>query len=69
MGLILILWILITFIIGMAYKGILQALLIIPKINIPFTNIEEMVNQDKVKWTMARGTIFLEALEVFLLLL
>ncbi|XP_064105795.1 uncharacterized protein LOC135215223 [Macrobrachium nipponense] len=58
-------WLVATFIIGTVYKSNLKAMLIIPKVNIPFNNLEELVNQNDVPFILMGGslvhTTFMEA--------
>ncbi|XP_076034764.1 glutamate receptor ionotropic, kainate glr-3-like [Oratosquilla oratoria] len=52
-----ILWMLFCFLVGSMYKSNLMAMLILPKVNIPFNNLAEMVAQDKVKWGLPGHSI------------
>lgn len=36
-------WLLMSFILGVVYRSNLKAMLIIPKVNLPFNNVEELV--------------------------
>ncbi|XP_076057333.1 glutamate receptor ionotropic, kainate 1-like [Oratosquilla oratoria] len=47
-----VMWLLMSFILGSMYKSTLMAMLITPKITIPFDNFEELVQQDSVVWKM-----------------
>lgn len=42
----------------MSYKATLNAMLIIPKVQVPFRNVHEMVLQDEVQWLVIPGTVF-----------
>ncbi|XP_066962295.1 glutamate receptor 1-like [Macrobrachium rosenbergii] len=58
------LWFMTTFILGSVYKGNLKAMLIAPKVKIPFDSLEELVAQHDTKWSFPKNSIihsFLEA--------
>ncbi|XP_076043723.1 putative glutamate receptor [Oratosquilla oratoria] len=45
-------WLLMSFILGSMYKSTLISMLVMPKIQIPFDNFEELVRQDDIKWKL-----------------
>ncbi|XP_076044672.1 glutamate receptor ionotropic, kainate 2-like [Oratosquilla oratoria] len=56
------LWILVSFIFITVYKSNLKAMLISPKVHIPFDSFEELVAQDEWKWKVVEGTALHQAL-------
>lgn len=51
------LWLCVCFIVGTVYKSNLMSKMIAPKVNFPFTNIEEMVNNKVMEFTIPSGSI------------
>ncbi|KAG7175741.1 Glutamate receptor ionotropic, delta-1-like 19, partial [Homarus americanus] len=50
-------WLLASLILAVVYKSNLKALLIVPKVRIPFDSLEELVTQDEMKWNFPKGSI------------
>ena len=53
-----------SLIIVFGYKAILNAMLVVPRLKIPFDNVNEMVSQHQIGWQMVAGTLFLNATKV-----
>ncbi|XP_071516568.1 glutamate receptor ionotropic, kainate glr-3-like [Panulirus ornatus] len=51
------LWVLVSLIIAVVYRSNLKAMLIVPRVRIPFDSLEELVNQDEMTWTFPKGSI------------
>ncbi|KAK3868191.1 hypothetical protein Pcinc_026411 [Petrolisthes cinctipes] len=51
------LWMLVSFIMAEVYCSNLKAMLIVPKVKIPFDDLGGLVRQSEMSWTMARGSI------------
>nr|XP_027227208.1 glutamate receptor ionotropic, kainate 5-like [Penaeus vannamei] len=51
------LWMLTAFIIATVYKSNLKAMLIVPKVQVPFDSLEEMVEQRAIQWIIVKGSI------------
>ncbi|XP_069186012.1 uncharacterized protein [Procambarus clarkii] len=51
------LWLLVAFILGTIYRVNLTAMLVVPKVRIPFDTLEELVNQRKTPWVFSRGSV------------
>ncbi|KAK8381548.1 hypothetical protein O3P69_018561 [Scylla paramamosain] len=51
------LWLLTSLIIAIVYRSNLKAMLIVPKVRVPFDSLAELVDQTEVPWTMAHGSI------------
>nr|XP_027218140.1 probable glutamate receptor [Penaeus vannamei] len=58
------LWLLTAFIIASVYKSNLKAMLIVPKVFVPFDSLEEMVDQRDVPWIIIKGSIIENFFEV-----
>ncbi|KAF2358081.1 hypothetical protein FHG87_011165, partial [Trinorchestia longiramus] len=56
-------WLVAALIIGFSYKTNLIAVLSLPKVNIPFDSLEELINQDDIPYRSSRGSFFSEAIE------
>ncbi|ROT84493.1 Variant Ionotropic Glutamate Receptor [Penaeus vannamei] len=57
-------WLLAAFIIATVYKSNLKAMIIIPKVNLPFTNLEEMIEQDKIPYMLMGGSLVYDIFKV-----
>ena len=53
-----------SFIILSSYKATLNSMLILPKVKVPFTNVQEMVHQNQVKWYLVQKTVMLRIAKV-----
>nr|XP_027222389.1 glutamate receptor-like [Penaeus vannamei] len=45
------LWLLVAFILGVVYRGNLKAMLILPTLELPFNNLQELADSDEVIWS------------------
>ncbi|XP_047479633.1 glutamate receptor ionotropic, kainate 2-like [Penaeus chinensis] len=50
-------WLLAAFIIATVYKSNLKAMIIIPKVNLPFTTLEGMIEQDEMPYMLMGGSL------------
>ncbi|XP_071548145.1 glutamate receptor ionotropic, kainate 5-like [Panulirus ornatus] len=50
-------WMLASFILAAVYKGNLKAMLIVPKVDIPFDNLEDLAQQREFPWLIAKGSL------------
>ncbi|XP_076031165.1 glutamate receptor ionotropic, kainate glr-3-like [Oratosquilla oratoria] len=56
------LWIMFSFILSTIYKSNLKAMLILPKITIPFDTVEELVEQDSIEYYILGSTVIHQVL-------
>ncbi|XP_050707201.1 glutamate receptor ionotropic, kainate glr-3-like [Eriocheir sinensis] len=56
-------WLLSSLIIAIVYRSNLKAMLIIPKVNLPFNNLEEMVAQDEMPFILMGGSVVYNTLK------
>ncbi|XP_069163850.1 glutamate receptor ionotropic, kainate 2-like isoform X1 [Procambarus clarkii] len=56
-------WLVTAFIVSTVYTGNLMAMIIIPKVNIPFSNLEEMTEQTKVPYILMGGSVVYETMK------
>ncbi|XP_076067457.1 putative glutamate receptor isoform X1 [Oratosquilla oratoria] len=56
-------WILVSLILSTVYKSNLKAMLILPKVNIPFNNLEELVNTNAMPYYVLQGMAVLQNLQ------
>lgn len=57
-------WLCSSLIIGFSYKSNLMAMLIMPKVEIPFNSLEELLAQDEIPYVMGRSSAYYLALKV-----
>ncbi|XP_069937401.1 glutamate receptor ionotropic, kainate 4-like, partial [Cherax quadricarinatus] len=57
------LWLLVALIISTVYCSNLMAMIIIPKVNIPFTNLEGLVDQTKIPYILVGGSVISTTLQ------
>ncbi|XP_076068247.1 putative glutamate receptor isoform X2 [Oratosquilla oratoria] len=50
-------WLLACLVINQVYKGILKSMLILPRDNIPFDNLEELTSQDEYGWKFLEDSV------------
>ncbi|XP_076059678.1 putative glutamate receptor [Oratosquilla oratoria] len=56
-------WLLSVLILSTVYKSNLKAMLIKPRVNIPFTNLEELIEYNKLPWRPIKGSVVHETMK------
>ncbi|KAK7040959.1 hypothetical protein SK128_021680, partial [Halocaridina rubra] len=57
-------WLLISFVIGSVYRSNLMAMLILPKVTLPFDNLAELTETNIPVWTMTHSILHIAALNM-----